>query len=78
MGLGDRRLTIAGITLDFWSSPAQETQKRLEGAADSGDVRLLLAHRPDAVLNLSPQSRVDLTLAGQTHGGRVQLPAWGR
>lgn len=52
-------------------------QKRLESAAGLGDVRLLVAHRPDTVLNLRPRTRIDLTLAGHTHGGQVQLPGVG-
>ena len=52
-------------------------QRRLEGAPGAGDVRVLLAHRPDAVLNLRRGTRIDLTLAGHTHGGQVQLPGVG-
>ena len=75
--LGDRRVTIGGIKVDYRSPQALRVQGRLESASGLGDVRLLLAHRPDAVLNLSPRSRVDLTLAGHTHGGQVQLPGVG-
>lgn len=74
---GDRRVALGGLTLDYWSGDALAVQKRLETAAGLGEVRLLLAHRPDTVLNLRPRSRVDLTLAGHTHGGQVQLPGVG-
>ena len=75
--VGDRRVAIAGVKLDYWNLQALRVQKRLERAAGARDVRLLLAHRPDAVLNLRPRTRIDLTLAGHTHGGQVQLPGIG-
>lgn len=40
-------------------------------------MRLLVAHRPDAVLRLSPATRVDLVVSGHTHGGQLQLPLVG-
>jgi predicted MPP superfamily phosphohydrolase len=46
-------------------------------ATDDGTVRILLAHRPDAVLDLDHRSRIDLTVAGHTHGGQVVLPGFG-
>jgi predicted MPP superfamily phosphohydrolase len=44
---------------------------------DDGTIRILVAHRPDAVLDLAPDSRVDLTVAGHTHGGQIVLPGFG-
>ena len=74
MRVGDRRVAIAGLNRDYWEPAAGRVARRLESAPGGGEVRLLLAHRPDAVRLLSRHTRVDLTLAGHTHGGQVQLP----
>ena len=39
--------------------------------------RIVLSHNPDGVLSLTPELRVDLVLAGHTHGGQVVLPLYG-
>ena len=73
----DRRLTIAGVALDYRSREARDLLDRLENRPRGDDVRLLVAHRPDVVLRLDPFSRVDLVVAGHTHGGQFQLPGIG-
>ena len=72
--VGNRRVSIAGLNRDYWEPSAGRLLRRFESAPGRRDVRLVLAHRPDAVLLLRPHTRVDLTLAGHTHGGQVQLP----
>lgn len=72
----DRKLAIGGIELNYKSPEALATVRRLE-AARGGDLRLLLAHRPDPALDLPPKPRTDLVVAGHTHGGQVQLPLFG-
>lgn len=47
--------------------------ERLPGA----DLRILLAHYPDVALALGRGTRVDLTIAGHTHGGQVRIPFFG-
>jgi uncharacterized protein len=75
--IGDRRVTIGGIELDYGAPAALETIRQLESAPGDDDIRILLAHRPDAVLNLSERSRIDVVISGHTHGGQVVIPWFG-
>jgi uncharacterized protein len=74
--VGDRRISIAGVERSYWTGPARSTVAELQRRPGDADVRLLLAHRPD-VMRLLHGTRVDLTLAGHTHGGQLQLPLLG-
>ena len=74
---GESDLAIAGLRLAYWTPDARHAARALENSSGTRDVRILLAHRPDAALMLHPGTRVDLTVAGHTHGGQVQLPLVG-
>ena len=75
--VGDRHVTIAGVELDVTTGRARETVEHLETDEGEGDLRILLAHRPDVALGLVPNSRIDLVVAGHTHGGQIVLPWFG-
>jgi predicted MPP superfamily phosphohydrolase len=76
--LGDGRfLSLIGLTSGMSRGNEREAMRRLVGSAPSGDVRIVFGHQPDYVIPLSAATRVDLALAGHTHGGQVALPLFG-
>ncbi len=64
--VGDRRIRLGGHSLEPYGPDAPDDV-----------ITVLLAHRPDTVLGLPPGSRIDLTVAGHTHGGQIVLPGFG-
>lgn len=75
--VGDRTIRIGGTRLDDASATADEVRAELADEPDDGAITLLMSHRPDTALRLPPDGRVDLTVAGHTHGGQVAVPGFG-
>lgn len=75
--VGDRHIRLGGNRLDYRTAASAAMHERLVTEPEDGAIRILLSHRPDPVLLLPPGSRVDLTVAGHTHGGQVVLPLLG-
>jgi uncharacterized protein len=75
--VGDRAISIAGLRLRYWQASARGLTQRFEARPGTRDIRLLLAHRPDAAKWLARDTRVDLVVSGHTHGGQLQLPLIG-
>lgn len=73
----DREITIGGLELNVRKPEAERTVQLLEEFPGSEDIRLLVSHWPDSVSAVRPGSRVDLVVAGHTHGGQVVIPLFG-
>jgi uncharacterized protein len=75
VSFGDRHLMIGGTrNREPWSNRTSPIVPELEGAPEDGTIRILVSHRPDVVHELEPDSRIDLIVAGHTHGGQIVLP----
>lgn len=77
VSVGDRRILLGGTPLNHWSEESLAVLDELQVTPGEDTMRMLMAHRPDIVLDLPSDSRVDLTVAGHTHGGQVVVPGLG-
>jgi uncharacterized protein len=76
--LGEGRyLSLVGLTSGMSRGRDLEAARRLVRSAPAGDVRIVMGHQPEYVARLADEERVDLALAGHTHGGQVALPLFG-
>jgi len=70
-------LWLCGLENGYGSPGSLAALAEFDALPADGELRLVLAHRPDVVSTLAPASRVDLVVCGHTHGGQVQLPWFG-
>ncbi len=69
-----RRVAIGGVDWHYDAPAARAARARL--ATRDADLRILLAHTPDAALDAAAP-RVDLVISGHTHGGQMVVPGIG-
>jgi len=69
--VGDRRLAVLGLDLRPGATSGRAALRRFERRRELG---IVMAHRPDWVRHLGGDGRIDLLVAGHTHGGQVQVP----
>jgi len=66
-------ITIGGVEENCTTPAARDIIARLE-EVPGNEPRLLIAHRPDALFEMNDDTRIDLLIAGHTHGGQVCVP----
>ena len=69
----DRHVRIAGLA----NRASHELANELEAMNGDGDVRIVMAHAPDVVLQMRGTPRADLIVSGHTHGGQIVVPGFG-
>lgn len=70
---GDHRINLVGVDYQRFRQPYLEGVDEL---ISPGSFNILLSHNPD-VFPIAAQKRFDLTLAGHTHGGQVNVEILG-
>ncbi|MEK7529166.1 MAG: metallophosphoesterase [Patescibacteria group bacterium] len=70
-------IVIGGVD-EVWTNRADVTKTFANSPTETGIMRILIAHNPDIILASDFMSaKIDLVLAGHTHGGQIRLPLWG-
>ena len=72
-----RRLFLAGLSVRRSRARRVDDIARMLQGAGPDDLRVVIGHAPDFADVLGGGPRVDLALAGHTHGGQIVLPLLG-
>jgi predicted MPP superfamily phosphohydrolase len=70
-------LSLIGLTAAASRGAGREALTRLLEQAPPDSLRIVFGHAPDFALGVPTHHRIDLALAGHTHGGQVVLPFFG-
>jgi len=71
---------VAGMSVDEERAPGEIDPllaEQLSTTTSHEDLVIAVSHRPDTVLNVAPNTTIDLMISGHTHGGQVALPGVG-
>jgi predicted MPP superfamily phosphohydrolase len=74
---GGKRLVIVGLTRSSSRMKGGHVPFGPIDAAPSGDLFFVMGHGPDFVMAVAGRRRIDLALAGHTHGGQIVPPLLG-
>jgi len=68
---------VGGVTLFSDEKSQSEVAGELLNLESQDSITILLSHKPDAIFLLPEDERIDLVVAGHTHGGQLSLPIVG-
>ncbi len=75
--VGDRTIRIAGVTTPRNLQTARAYVAEFAQEDGRADIRIVVGHHPDIGLGIPQSGRIDLVVAGHTHGGQVVVPFLG-
>lgn len=71
--IGDETIGIAGVKDPYTSGEVGSDIEKSLAKLDNKNCVLLLAHSPNVIKEAS-EKRIDLVMAGHTHGGQIYIP----